>query len=288
MTRVQLLTCDDSDEQTVRILKFTAEESHPRIDFKPWHALQNYIAAGAHDVTIPFFGYIAGSLPPYDVRLRRDISVLKALISTSAILHRETRQRDEQGYIVASFEDYRNIYEIYNDVLSVGLNQKLKKHLKPTLELAARVIKEKRYLADEEKDVVFTIQDIETLAKQDGKVATARTYRAHINELVSLGYFRNINKDRGQRGGTAWHKFAPLREDVIGDKGLLPLPSAVEDFMKSREAEDNPAGGNGQKGKLDGNQIVFEVSPREPEDIPPPPTEPPPEDDEDPQLGMEL
>ena len=280
MTRVQFITCDDSVEQTVRVLKFTAEESHPKIDFLPWHALQNYIAAGAHDVTIPFLGYIADNLPPYDVRLRRDISVLKALISTSAILHRETRSRDSQGNIIANIKDYRNVYEIFNDVLSVGLNQKLKKHLKPTLELAARVIKEKRYLADEEKDVIFTVQDISTLAKQDGNVATERTYRTHINELVSLGYFRNINKERGQRSGAAAHKYAPLREDVIGDKGILPLPSVVEDFLEMAAGEEptTPA---------PDNQIVFDVKPKEPEEIPPP-SEPSPEKDDldDIQPGM--
>ena len=281
MTRVQLITCDDSDEQTVRVLKFTAEESHPKIDFRPWHALQNFIAAGAHDVTIPFMGYIADNVPPYDVRLRRDISVVKALISTSAILHRETRNRDDQGNIVATTEDYRNIYEIYNDVLSVGLNQKLKKHLRPTLELAARVVKEKRYLADEEKDVTFTVQDISTLAKQDGRTATERTYRTHLNELVSLGYFRNVSKERGHRGGAAAHKYAPLREDIIGDKGILPLPAAVEDFMERILREVSQV-------NTSENEIAVQTEPMEPDEIPPS-SEPQPEDGaDDIQPGMEF
>jgi 5S rRNA maturation endonuclease (ribonuclease M5) len=237
MTRVQFINADDSAEQTIKVLKFTARENRPEIDFTPWHSLQKYIEAGTHEVTIPFMGFIAKNLPPVDVRLRRDISVIQALIKSSAILHRETRDRDANGRIVASIKDYETLFDLYDDVLSEGLNQKLPKKLKPTLGLAARVIEEKRLMSEPDEDLFITIPEIVDRAKTEGLPPTDRTYRNHMNELAVLGYFNKITKEKGELTSSSAHKYKPLKEDILGEAGILPSVSLVNDYLSDQPIE---------------------------------------------------
>ena len=234
MTRVQFINADDSAEQTINVLRFTAQENKREVDFTLWHSLQKYIEAGTHDVTIPFMGFIAENLPPLDVRLRRDFSAIQSLIRSSAILHRETRDRDAQGRIVASIKDYETVFDLYDDVLSEGLNQKIPKKLKPTLDLAARVIEEKRLMSEPDEELFITIPEIVDRAKTEGLTPTDRTFRNHMNELAALGYFNKITKEKGERTSSSAHKFKLLREDILGDAGILPSVDLVKEHLSGQ------------------------------------------------------
>src|SRR5690606_37127883 len=58
---------------------------------------------------------------PLAVRLRRDFGSLLALIRAHALLHQANRDRDSEGCIVASLEDYRAVRELTEDLLSDGI-----------------------------------------------------------------------------------------------------------------------------------------------------------------------
>jgi hypothetical protein len=57
-------------------------------------------------------------VPPVAVRLRRDFRLLLSLIEAHALLHRERRDRDEQGRIVATRDDYATVRELVADLFA--------------------------------------------------------------------------------------------------------------------------------------------------------------------------
>lgn len=70
-----------------------------------WRSLQEWLGA-EHRVNVPYTEQLAETIPPVTVRLRRDVGTLLNLVRTHGILHRANRQRDEQGCIIDTLEDY--------------------------------------------------------------------------------------------------------------------------------------------------------------------------------------
>jgi hypothetical protein len=52
------------------------------------------------------------------VRLRRDFSVILSLIRAHALLHQATRERDGEGGVIASIEDYARVRELVADLVA--------------------------------------------------------------------------------------------------------------------------------------------------------------------------
>jgi hypothetical protein len=60
-------------------------------------------------------------VPPVAVRLRRDFEALLNLIRAHAVLHRATRETDQDGRVVATVEDYARVRELVADLVSEGV-----------------------------------------------------------------------------------------------------------------------------------------------------------------------
>ena len=108
-TRVLSLTSDDSRGQTARVLRALAAEVNENVGLDEWHQFQSWLE-DQHErrVVIPYAGALAGLVPPVAVRLRRDFSAVLSLIKGHALLHQLSRNRDPEGRIVASLDDYRD------------------------------------------------------------------------------------------------------------------------------------------------------------------------------------
>jgi hypothetical protein len=119
-TRLLSVTVKDSPEQTAEILVSIAAEKTNATDFAPWHALQAWLAGGERRVTIPYGGQLASMIPPMAVRLRRDFGMLCTLIKAHAFLHQASRERDSQGRIMATIDDYTAVRELVADLISEG------------------------------------------------------------------------------------------------------------------------------------------------------------------------
>jgi hypothetical protein len=117
-TRMLSLPTDDSAGQTSAIMTAIARGQHDRADFSEWHAYARWIAAGNHDVAIPYAEWLAGEIPPVAVRLRRDFRALLRLIASHAIMHQLSRATDEQGRIVATEADYLAVRALVVDLVS--------------------------------------------------------------------------------------------------------------------------------------------------------------------------
>ena len=120
-TRLLSIPLNDTPQQTHRILKAMATEQGPKLDPTEWHALQVWIEKAEHRATIPYALALAEAIPPVAVRLRRDFKTILNLIQTHAIVHQETRDRDDQGRIIATLDDYAVIRELVADLIAEGL-----------------------------------------------------------------------------------------------------------------------------------------------------------------------
>jgi hypothetical protein len=123
-TRLLSLGVVDTPDQTKAVMKALAAGNAAKantVKYPQWHALQTWLATGDREVAIPFADELAGLIPPVAVRLRRDFKLLLTLVRAHALLHRETRDRDHQGRIVAIVDDYRTVRTLVEKLFSEGI-----------------------------------------------------------------------------------------------------------------------------------------------------------------------
>lgn len=119
-TRLLSVPANDTQEQTAAVMRMLACETGAVCDdnLTEWHALQSWIAAQDNQVTIPYAYQLADLVPPVAVRLRRDFSTVRDLVKAHAILHQQTRERDEQGRIIATLQDYAVVRDLIADLVA--------------------------------------------------------------------------------------------------------------------------------------------------------------------------
>ena len=213
-TRFLSLRVTDSKKQTKEIMRRLANPSEIEEDPSPWLALQRMIECGKHAVVIPFAPAVVELIPEAAcaIRIRRDVTLLLHLVKASALLHQETRLRDEDGAIVASLDDYRVVRDLVDETLSAGLRSTVPRTIRETVEIVAR-------LAEPGKPA--TIGDIATALNLDRSTA----YRRCLDAAES-GFVHN-REDRRSRPGE-WVLGDPMPDDVTA----LPSVEAVEAYSK--------------------------------------------------------
>lgn len=206
-TRLLSLATNDSREQTASIFMALADETDAGVDLDEWHQLQSWLQHANHNVTIPYARRLAELVPPLAIRLRRDFGAVLALIRAHAILHQQTRERDDAGRIVATVDDYGEVRGMVGELVAEGVGSTV-------------------------KDVVReTVQAVEKTAGRDG--VTAREVAEHLNldkgtvsrrlrMAAEEGYLRNMEDKRGKPG--RWVVGEPLPEKV----DVLPQPHNLE------------------------------------------------------------
>jgi len=120
-TRLLSVTVNDSPEQTQAVMNAIAVASQNTVDLAPWLALQNWLQGCGGRVTVPFGRQLAKLTLPVAVRLRRDFTTIKNLIESHALLHRATRELDDDRAVVATVDDYAAIRELVTDLISEGV-----------------------------------------------------------------------------------------------------------------------------------------------------------------------
>ena len=134
-TRLLSLTVTDTQDQTRSVLAALAEERAAEgPNLEEWRALQEWLEAGERRVTVPFAGQLAALVPPIAVRLRRDFGAVLNLVRAHAILHRASRERDTEGRVIASIEDYAGVRELVADLVSEGIEAAVPPTVRETVE----------------------------------------------------------------------------------------------------------------------------------------------------------
>jgi len=93
-------------------------------------------------VTTPYAPALAELVPPVAVRLRRDFGVVLNLIRAHAVLHQASRERNGQGLIVATLDDYARVRDLVDDLISEGIEATVPQSIREVVEAAMRLYEE--------------------------------------------------------------------------------------------------------------------------------------------------
>jgi hypothetical protein len=204
-TRMLSIPVDDSPLQTARVLAAIAnEDDREPPELAPWHALQVWLAAQGKEVTVPFATEIARLIPARAVRLRRDFRAVLSLIRTHALLHQATRERDEQGRIVATLNDYAAVYDVVAVLIEEGIEATLPASIRETVKAVRDLIE------DDSKDYLTTSVSVVQVAERLGLDKSSAWRR--VQAALDKEYIRNEE----------WRKGRPAKL-VTGN----PLPDEV-------------------------------------------------------------
>jgi hypothetical protein len=199
-TRLLSLTVTDTQQQTKAIIRALAKQCGATVDFSAWHALHLWMDRAEHRVVIPYAETLADLMPPVNVRLRRDFTAILNLISAHAILHQATREKDDQGRILATLSDYCVIRELIAESVADGVGASVPESNRETVRAVERIIAEGKSHA--------TLQDIATALKLDKSSASRR-----VKDCRKKGYLIDEQNYKGKPA-----------QIVIGD----PLPKELE------------------------------------------------------------
>jgi hypothetical protein len=237
-TRMLSLTVRDDPLQTAGVLRALADRANGAgpepPDIAPWHALQKWLElAGRREVTIPYAHELALQADSRAVRLRRDFGAVLNLVRAHAILHQGTRQRDSQGRILATLDDYAVVYDLVIDIIAQGVQAMVSETVRDTVE----AVKELDRPNDPGVQVV-------AVAKALGidKSAALRRVRVAIED----GYLVNLEERKGRPARITPGDPLPEQRPVLphpdalpGDRGggeVISPPSTVQPCNRSDQA----------------------------------------------------
>jgi CHC2 zinc finger len=209
-TRYLSLTVTDTREQTRRVFRALADGSDDEPDRGRWHALQVWLEGGDHKVVIPYARALAEKMGDVAVRLRRDFSVVLSLIKAHAILHQASRERDEDGRIVATLGDYSRVRDLVSGLIAEGVEATVPKTIRETVEAVENVIDG---WGEEHATNKAVAEELEI-----DKAAASRRVRAAIGR----GYLKNLEDRKGHPAQLV------LAESMPEDQEILPAPGDLE------------------------------------------------------------
>jgi hypothetical protein len=215
-TRLLSVPVDDTPQQTKRVMQSIAkQETNGQIELVRWHGLSDWLALGETRVFVSFAKSLADLIPPLAVRLRRDFSALLGLIQAHALLHRATREVDEQGRILATLDDYDIVRELVADILAEQVEQIVPETIRQTIAAVSAALVKKKTEDGSFETIAATPKEIEIELGLD-KSTTSRRIKAAIED----GYLEDI-----ARGGRPRIKLgAPLPSNT----SFLPTREEVE------------------------------------------------------------
>ena len=185
-TRMLSLTVTDTQEQTRDVMAALAEEPGRDLpNLKEWHALQRWLGTADHETSIPYAKNLAALIPPVAVRLRRDFGALLNLIRACAILHQAKRERDAQGSIIATLEDYATVRALVADLVAEGIEATVPATVRETVEVLGRLY------ADDSEPV--TVLKLAGELKLDKSAAWRR-----VRTAIDRGYAKNLEERKGR------------------------------------------------------------------------------------------
>ncbi len=239
-TRLLSLTVTDTRDQTRSVIRALAKRKKQETDLAPWIALQEWLSSpeAGRRVEIPYAEDLAELVPPVAVRLRRDFGAVLNLVRAHAVLHQASREKDDEGRIVADLDDYAAVRELAADLVAEGVEATVPRTVRETVEAA------KRLLEDSEGEPITTAAVAGEL-KLDKSAALRR-----VKTAIDRGHLKNLEDRRGRPA-----RIVP-GEPIAGEVELLP---SVERLVEQaggcrvagnswgRDTPSSPAPGPGER-----------------------------------------
>lgn len=184
-TRMLSILADDSPDQTAGVMRRLAVGLSGDVDLNEWLALQRWLKAGEHRVTIPYASRLADLIPPVAVRLRRDFTTVLDLMMAHAVLHQATREQDENGAVVATLVDYAVVRDLVADLISEGVGATVSETVRQTV----AAVSELKAISTEQ----VTYKRLGDRLGLDKSAAQRRALAA-----IDGGYLRNNETQKGR------------------------------------------------------------------------------------------
>jgi DNA primase len=224
-TRVFPIYIDESEEQTGRIVQSILKEAsgfgtsaadRERIRER-WHDAIRLLEPA--EVIIPYADRL--EMPSSPIRIRRDARRLVDVVKVVAWLHQRQRERDREGRILASEEDFATALSLVSESLTRAWQT-----LIPSEEKVLHAIKD---LHEQLHKSGFRRRDLKVPGVSD------RTIKEVLKSLTDTGYL-----DCDGRAGPQGYSYSVAREaeEVSLGISLRPLP----DRQESPANNDNPDG----------------------------------------------
>lgn len=206
-TRLFSIPMSDSPGQTSNVMMAIASRDEGGGSAEPeWLALQNWLTGAEHRVSVPYAPALASAILPRAVRLRRDFAAMLNLVKAHAILQQAVRERDAQGRIVAALDDYAEVRELINDLISEGVEASVPSIVRETVAAVGALT--------ETSDEVNVTEVAKHLSID--KAAALR----RVDSAVQSGYLRNLEARPGRPARLQLSEPVPAKDDEV-----LPPPN---------------------------------------------------------------
>jgi hypothetical protein len=223
-TRLLKITVNDTPDQIRKVLAMQAiDHGMPAKVVEDWVAFGKWIAAGSHDVVIPYAEVLASMVRPVSHRIKRDYRKVLSLIAASALIHQQTRDRDESGAIVAEIEDYATVWRLIHQIISESSEATVPPNVRETVQAVERMQITKDSVGEHPIDDVAkcSVARIGDALGIDKSSASRRIRRA-----IEGGYLVNDETQKGKpfdlKVGT------PMPEDLP----VIPTPNDLMEALK--------------------------------------------------------
>ena len=210
-TRLLSLTVTDSPAQTKAVMLAYALGPAPERDRSAWHELQDWLAENLTEVVVPYLSTLADSIPPVSVRLRRDFPTLITLIRAHALLEQLHRERDQNGAVVASIEDYAVVRGLVADLFADAAERSVSATVRDTVAAVGELAKH---------DLLGDGVPATAVASILGLDKATAWRRAKV--AISRGFIRNLEPRPNRPGRLVPGELLP--EDSV----LLPTAAELE------------------------------------------------------------
>jgi hypothetical protein len=216
-TRLLSLGVTDTKQQTQAVMRTLAVDKASAFDYAPWQAFQEWLATGERGVFVPYAGWLADMIPPVAVRLRRDFGMLLSLIRAHALLHQGTRDKDDQGRIVATTADHAAVYHLVEKLFAEGVEATVPATVRETVEVVRKCLAAggSGQTADGAPTVSLT-----ALAKELKLDKNSVHHR--VRKATAAGYLANQERQKGKPAQIV------LAEPLPEEREVLPAPRALE------------------------------------------------------------
>ncbi|MFO1320474.1 MAG: helix-turn-helix domain-containing protein [Burkholderiales bacterium] len=148
------------------------------------------------------------------VRLRRDFGQLLALIRAHALLHQATRDRDDDGRIIATLEDYAVVRDLVVDAIEEGVDASVSESVRETVQAVSNLI------SPDHPEI--GLPEIARALKLDKSAASRR-----IATAVRLGYLHNREDRKGRPARLCLGDALPEATSVLPTVEVLHCCSVV-------------------------------------------------------------
>jgi len=212
-TRILSAQISDGPELTRAILLAQARREQGHVqnsDLKGWKRFHTEMAELDTRPLVPFAEQLAELVDVTAVRMRRDFPTILTLINAHALLHEASRDRDDQGRILATISDYAAVHAAVAGVVAETTALSVSPKSRSTIEAVRQV------LADGRRAYV-TIPQLADALRVDPSNARRRVY-----EGFAAGHLVNLSAR-----GRPIH--ITLGETLPEDRQAMPTPEQLAD-----------------------------------------------------------